>query len=66
MAETFDVRQLVSTVKRTWYEPVFTTFTIRQAQLEFEKLQAENPSCYFQVVKVTKKEEHMEYTPVGV
>lgn len=61
----YQIRQLVHTANRRWLEVVFDGEIERLATAEFERLKAECPEGYFELVRAVSGETLMRYTPLG-
>ncbi|WP_404666775.1 hypothetical protein [Roseateles asaccharophilus] len=59
---TFEVRQQVGTVRKTWLEAVFESAYERPARDEYERLTQQEPSSYFELVRVTAAEECLAHS----
>lgn len=63
MATKYVVKQQVASVKEKWLVELYDT-TVEQLAIEyFEKLRAEHPGTYFEVVKIEHQEVCLHYTP---
>lgn len=63
MMTKFEVRQQVRTVGRRWLETVYTSESDRVARLAYDRFVQEYPGEYFELVKVTRDEECLAFTP---
>ena len=62
MAITYEVRQYIGTVNKKWMEVVFSGMVERLAGFEYNRLKDENPSEYFELVKIEKTEDCLAFT----
>ena len=60
---TFEVRQQVRSVHKSWLEKIFDSSSERVARLCYESHVEKYPSEYFELVKVTHTEECLAFTP---
>lgn len=61
----YQIRQMVYTAHRRWLEVVFDGEIERLALNEYERLKAEHPESYFELVMTVSGEALMRYTPLG-
>jgi len=59
----FEIRQFVRTTRKGWLEVVSETEIERLAVQEYERMKAENPGEYFELVRITHDEDCMAFTP---
>lgn len=62
----YEVRQWVQSVKRRWPEVVAFDEHERLARMTYERLARENPTAYFELVRVTSTEQCLSFTTMKV
>lgn len=65
LVTTFEVRQQVRTVNKGWLESVSSNECARIVRMDYDRLVAEYPSAYFELVKIEHKEDCLAFTPGG-
>jgi 5'(3')-deoxyribonucleotidase len=60
---TYKILQSVGSVQRQWLETVYDGGEERLARLEYDRLVAENPDKYFELVVKEHREECLAFTP---
>jgi hypothetical protein len=58
----YEIRQQVSTVRKSWLEVISSQTFERPARDEFDRLQAEHPGTYFELVEVLVTENCLAHT----
>lgn len=59
----FVVRHLIGSVNKKWLEEIYSSEIERTAIREYERLIAENPDEYFELVRTEYSEECLKFTP---
>ena len=60
----YEIRQLVETIDKQWFETISTIFNERHAKQEYEQLKSEYPDKYFELYRVELNEECLEFTNI--
>ena len=60
----YEIRQMVHTIQKRWLEVVSVASADYIAKMDYERLVAEHPNVYFELVKITHKEECLAFTPL--
>ncbi len=64
MPTKYEVRQLVSCVRRRWLEVIYEGGIERLVRMEYDRCKVAHPDAYFELVRVTHDEECLDFTPM--
>jgi hypothetical protein len=60
--KSYEIRQQVKTIHKSWLEVIWKTESERVALFEYEKIVNENPGDYFELVSVVITENCINFT----
>lgn len=60
----FEIRQRVSTVRRSWLEVVHDGAGERATRDEYDRLVQAHPQAYFELVRIEQREDCLAFTPL--